>query len=59
MHCFWYVLCWHTAWHVEQVGHTFMPAFSARARTTDSKASANLRMAYCSKPAHVYRKDGI
>ena len=48
--------CWHTACGAgRKVGHTFMPAFSARARTTDSKASANLRMAYCSNPGHVYR----
>ena len=33
-----------------------MPAFSASARTTVSKASANLRMAYCSSPGQVYRE---
>ena len=36
-----------------------MPAFSASARTTDSKASANLRIAYCSKPGHVCKTNEV
>ena len=36
----------------------FTPAFSARVLGMTSKDSANLSMAYCSRPAQVWRKTG-
>lgn len=47
---------WCAEYSLEMSTFPFTPEFSARARGTDSKASANFLMAYCSKPGQDYKQ---